>query len=121
MIMAAEDIDLDAEPEEGALGDLAEAMDKLREAERRAAKSTKNMIQANEVVSGIKTRIEAAHNQSGMEDERLARLKTELDLAETAAESAFRNAAKDKAKAEDAAKQVHQLGGPSPDQPQEDN
>ncbi len=121
LVMAAEDIDLDAEPEQGASGELAEAMDRLHEAERRAAKSSKNMKRLNEIVSRIQAEIEKTHDQGGLENEGLSRLKNELPEAQTAAEAAFRKAAKDKAKAEDAAKEVHRLGGPSPDQkPQTD-
>jgi hypothetical protein len=116
LIMAAEDIDLDAEPEEGTSGELAEAMDKLREAERRAAKSVKAETLANAALDSIKAKIDSVLEQDDRDDEQLSRLNTSLAKAEKAAESAFRKAAKDKTKAEDAANQVQRLGGPPPEQ-----
>ncbi len=120
LTMAAEDIDLDAEPEEGVSGELAEAMDKLRETERRLAKSTKSMDRTRNEVARIKAQIDAMREQQGPEENRRLQLEADLSKAEEAAESAFRKAAKDKSKAEDMVKKVHQLGGPSTDQPPED-
>jgi amino acid transporter len=119
LIMAAEDIDLDAEPEEGASGELADAMDKLREAERRAAKSAKIRSRTKAAVERIKEEIDAAGHHH-RDDDRLSRLNASLAEAEKAAESAFRKAAKNKTKADDAANLVQQLGGPPPDQSPEE-
>lgn len=118
LVMAAEDIDLDAEPEKGAFGELADAMDKLREAERRAAKTAKIRTQTKDAVDRMKSEIDAAQKQSDPDDERLSRLNASLAEAEKTAEAAFRKAAKNKIKAEDAANLVQQLGGPPPDQSQ---
>lgn len=121
LVMAAEDIDLDAEPEEGASGELAEAMDKLKEAERRAAKTAKADRQAKKRVAQIKTEIDAELEKNERNDERLSQLYSTLIKAEQAAESAFRKSAKNETKVEDAARQVHNLGGPSPDTSPEGN
>lgn len=112
LVMAAEDIDLDAEPEEGTPGELADAMDKLWDAERRAAKSQKAHDRASQSVEKIKAEIESTVEKSDQQ-EQVDRLKTSLTEAEQTASTAFRKAAKDKAKAEDAARQAEELGGPT--------
>lgn len=113
LIKAAEDIDLDAEPEEGSPGELAEAMDKLWEAERKASKSQKNYEGAQRAVEKAKAILMKALEGDGQTAEDVKNLEEHLITTEKQAESAFRKAAKDKAKADDAAKLVQQLGGPS--------
>ncbi|MGD9364509.1 MAG: amino acid permease [Desulfobacteraceae bacterium] len=112
LIMAAEDIDLDAEPEEGSLGALAEAMDKLREAERKMAKSSKTHERAKKAVDRINDEIQAAI-ANGLSKADLDILKAKLVKADEDAETAFRKAAKDKAKADDAAAEVKKIDDPS--------
>jgi hypothetical protein len=110
LVMAAEDIDLDAEPEEGAAGELAAAMDRLQEAERRLAKAEKTVARANQTVEDLKVKIETA-TADGEDPETIQALNDRLNQAEQDAEEAFRKAAKNKAKADDAADTVTQLGG----------
>lgn len=118
LMKAAEDIDLDAEPEEGASGELAEAMDKLWEAERKAAKSQKANEAALEMVDQTKAKIASLTDIGTQHTEMMEKLEARLVKAEQDAETTFRKAVKDKAKAEDAAKLVQQLGGPSLDGPE---
>lgn len=118
LIKAAEDIDLDAEPEEGASGELAEAMDKLWEAERKAAKSQKANEDAKQIVDRVKADLADLNDLAGHEtqnSETVEKLTERLMKAEQHAESTFRKAVKDKTKAKDAAKMVRQLGGPAPE------
>ena len=117
MVMAAEDIDLDAEPEEGSSGELAHAMDHLRERERKASQSKKADDRAKRAVEQIKAALSAIMDQESRDKEAATALKARLSTAEQQAESAFRKAAKDVAKAEDAAKLVRKLGGPVADEP----
>ena len=111
LVMAAEDIDLDAEPEAGSVGELAEAMDAFREAERRATKSTSALNQAKQVVDSIKSRIAAMAQDSSIEEK--TALEKELVKAEKDVETAFRKSAKANARVEDSAKAVRELGGPA--------
>ncbi|MGD9008005.1 MAG: amino acid permease [Desulfobacteraceae bacterium] len=110
LVMAAEEIDLDAEPEEGAAGELAVAMDRLQETERRLAKAEKTAARTKQAVEDLKTKIETT-TADGADPETIQDLNDRLNQAEQAAEEAFRKAAKVKAKADDAADTVTQLGG----------
>jgi hypothetical protein len=110
LVMAAEEIDLDAEPEKGAAGELAVAMDRLQEAEQRLTKPEKNAARTKQAVEDLKTKIDAAA-ADGADSETLQALKDRLNQAEQDAEEAFRKAAKVKSKADDAADTVTQLGG----------
>lgn len=110
LVMAAEDIDLDAEPEEGAAGELAAAMDRLQEVEQRLAKAEKTTARTQQAVADLKTEIDTAA-ADGADPATLKTLNDRLNQAEQDAEEAFRKAAKTKAKADDAADTVTQLGG----------
>jgi amino acid transporter len=119
LLKAAEDIDLDAEPEEGASGELAEAMDRLWEAERKAARSQKANEGAKETVDRIKADLNDLPHLEAQNSEIVENLKERLIKAEQHAETTFRKAVKDRAKAEDSAKMVRQLGGPTSDSAQD--
>lgn len=118
LFKAAEDIDLDAEPEEGTSGELAEAMDKLWEAERKASKSQKANESAKKIVALAEDALGDMSDLEKQNDEMVEKLKERLLKAERQAETTFRKAAKDKTKADDAAKLVRLLGGPKVDDPE---
>lgn len=118
LVMAAEDIDLDAEPEEGAAGELAEAMDALHAAEQKAARSEKEIFRLRASVEKLKSELEAALSPDSENDQVVTQWPQKIEDAEKAAEDAFRRHAKLKAKAEDAAKLVAQLGGPVEEKPE---
>jgi amino acid transporter len=113
LVMAAEDIDLDAEPEEGAAGELAQALDALQEAERRVARCEKEAQRTKQTVETLVAQLAEANGQSPQDTETIERLNNSLAEAQQLADQAFRKAAKAQAKSEDAAKTVEQLGGPS--------
>jgi len=46
LVLAAEDIELDAEPEEGIAGEIAAALDILADAEKKARKTEKEAVAA---------------------------------------------------------------------------
>ncbi len=117
LVMAAEDIDLDAEPEEGPAGDLAAAMDALHEAERRTLKTEKEETLTKKAVQKLQSELANAKSEAvdPNQSDQLARLENALARAEREADKAFRKAAKARAKAEDAAQEVQQLGGPASD------
>jgi amino acid transporter len=110
LVMAAEAIDLDAEPEEGAAGELAFAMDRLQETERRLATAQKATDRTRQNVEALKAKLDGAA-ADGADPETLQALGERLDQAEQDAEEAFRKAAKNKVKADDAAETVIRLGG----------
>ncbi len=108
LVKAAEDIDLDAEPEEGVAGELASAMDFLHDAERRAKRAAKVEAVCWEKVEKLKARFEDEKllGEAGDESE----LREVLAREKEKAENAFRKAAKEAAKASDALKRVEELG-----------
>jgi amino acid transporter len=110
LVMAAEAIDLDAEPEEGAAGELAAAMDRLQEAERRLIKAEKTADRTRRNLERLKAKFDSVATD-GSDPEILQGLSDRLYQVEQDAEEAFRKAAKNKAKAEDAAETVIRLGG----------
>jgi hypothetical protein len=110
LVMAAEDIDLDAEPEEGTAGALAAAMDRLQEAERRLAMAEKAAAQTRHEAEAVGHQIAEARNNPA-DPESLEALEKRMTQTEQQAQDAFRRAAKAKAKADDAADVVIQLGG----------
>ncbi len=112
LLMAAEEIDLDAEPEEGIAGELAAAMDRLGETERRAAKSAKALQRAQEEVEALKRRLQSGR-ADGLEGEDMKEMEDLLKSAEEMVQQAFRKNAKNDAKVEDAAQAVRALGGPT--------
>ena len=114
LVLAAEDIDLDAEPEDGAAGQLAAAMDALQAARRLAAKAEKDLLRARYNAEDLRKELETAGSQ-GSTDIR-AELEVNLERAEQEAEKAFRKAGKAQAKAKSAEQKVQQLGGPAPEQ-----
>jgi amino acid transporter len=110
LVMAAEPIDLDAEPEQGAAGELALAMDHLQETERRLAAAQKSADRTRRHAEDLKAKIEDAA-ADGADPERLKDLSERLNQAEQDAQEAFRKAAKNKAKSDHAAETVIRLGG----------
>jgi len=109
LVLAAEDIDLDAEPEKGAAGDLAEALDALADAERRATQAEKDASEAAELAEEKRHEIREAA-ASGAHKEVIEEIRRALLEAKEKASRAARSAAKCLAKAEDAAREVESLG-----------
>jgi len=110
LALAAEDIDLDAEPEEGIAGELAAALDALQEAEQHAARTDKESAITRKNVEALKHELETVKTQGP--SDALTELENNLAQAEEQAQQAFRKAAKARAKADEAARTVQQLGGP---------
>ncbi|MDY6881373.1 MAG: amino acid permease [Desulfatiglans sp.] len=108
MVLAAEDIDLDAEPEEGKLGERAAAVDTLVEAEKKARKMEKNAEKAEKTVEE-KLHDVASSLASGSREDLEEKIKAASE-AKAEAEKVARRAAKASAKAEDAALEAEKLG-----------
>lgn len=106
LVMAAHDIDLDAEPEEGVAGQLATALDSLHDAEHRLAAARKQLQQSEQQFDDSRARLESAAAASP-EQQELARA---CEQAEAEVEKATRKVAREQAKVDDALTQVHRLG-----------
>ena len=113
LVLAAEDIALDAEPEEGRAGEMAKAMDNLSDAEKKAQKAEKAAEKASrEFDDKLK---DLAKAQSKEDAARLDQAKKEAFEAEVEAEKAARKAAKAEAKTRLAAEEAEKAGAPVPE------
>lgn len=112
VVMAAEDIDLDAAPEEGLAAQVAQAADELEAARKKALVAEKEAADKKAVLQGLEarlTRLEQEGVSGTVPLESRDALKEELENAESGAEKAFRRAAKAKFKADEAKKAVDAL------------
>ena len=117
LVGAAEEIDLDAEPEEGSAGELAKAMDELYSAEKRLSRVELEEVRASKSVEKLSTqlRTEAESSEDKEISEKTADLQRALFEAEELQEKLFRKSAKAKARSEAAVQRVHDLGGKTED------
>jgi hypothetical protein len=107
--LAAEDIDLDAEPEEGKAGEIAAAHDALSDAEKKAKDAEKEATEAGEEADQTNREMQDAAT-SGADEATITKLEAANKEAKEKAGKAARRAAKATAKAEDAARVVEALG-----------
>jgi len=109
MVLAAEDIDLDAEPEEGEAGERAAAEDAYADAVKRADQARRKAEEAqHNAEKAVDALNQAIENQVSEED--LKKAQEAAFAAEEEAKSASRKAAKEMAKAESAAQVLKELG-----------
>jgi hypothetical protein len=99
LVMAAEDIDLDAAPEEGAVGEAAEAQDTREERVKQADELAKKAQEAQQRLEALEKRLDSS---TGLGETELDALQQEVAAAKEAADKEFRRAAKAQAKAKDA-------------------
>jgi hypothetical protein len=109
LVLAAEDIDLDAEPEEGKAGEVAAALDAFTDTEKRAQKAEREAAEAAEEAEAELREIRAAA-ASGASDEEISKIEAAALEARERANKAARQAAKALAKLEDAARTLEALG-----------
>ncbi len=109
MVMAAKDVDLDAEPEEGKAGESAAALDALNDTRKKAEAAEKAAAEASEKAEQKSRELEVA-STSRVDEEQISRMEAEAKGAAAEAQKASRRAAKAQAKAEEAARRVQQLG-----------
>ncbi len=120
MVLAAEDIELDAEPEEGKAGEMAEAIDALEDAGKKADTATREAQKATEALEKAKEKIEAIKSDpDGTDSDTLAVAEKEATEAEKQADKLARKAAKATAKAETAARKA-EASGVLPEEPKEE-
>ena len=105
LVMAAQGIDLEADPESGALGILARAEDRMNREKDRLKAAQKEEDRARTIAQ----RKTEALLKLSKGDEGLAARIREADLSIEAAEAAFRKAAKAKVRFEDALKTYKQM------------
>ena len=111
MVLAAEDIELDAEPEEGEAGEMAEVLDTLTDAKKKAQAATKEAEKATAAAEKAKEKAEDMRkNTDGADPDTLAAVEKEVDEAEKQAVKMTRKAAKADAKAETAAREAESSG-----------
>jgi hypothetical protein len=114
LVLAAEDIELDAEPEEGIAGEIAAALDILADAEKKAREAEKEAVDAKEESEKWLREIRDV-TESGAKQEELSKIEAAALEAEELARKATRRAAKAMAKLEDAARTVEALGAKPPE------
>ena len=111
MVLAAEDIELDAEPEEGKAGAMAEVLDTLDDTRKKAQAAIKKAEQATEAAEKAKEKAEDMQkNPDGVDSATLAVAEKEAGEAEKQAVKMARKAAKADAKAETAARDAESSG-----------
>ena len=111
MVMAVEDIELDAEPEEGEAGEKAQIFDALQEAQKKEIKAEKEAEKAVEAAQ--KARIKADKTKSdaeALETETVDQAEKIAAEAEMQADKLSRKAAKAAAKAKAAAEDAEEAG-----------
>jgi amino acid transporter len=112
VVMAAEDIDLDAAPEEGLAAQVALASDDLDAALKKAKAAGKVADEKKAALEDLSNQLKTLENEGvagAVSLEEREALKADLKDAESGAEKAFRRAVKAKVKADDAAKTVDAL------------
>jgi len=109
LVLAAEDIDLDAEPEEGAAAEAARVLDAVDDAERLAELTASDAGKAEAAVSRMREELEAATAQPADSDS-IAGLTGQLRELEQQAEKARRRAARIAARALAARQDAMALG-----------
>ena len=113
LVLASEDIELDADPEEGTAGEMAAALDALSDAEMKFRDKEKEAAEALEKLEEKLDKSRAAR-EAGDDRETQAKINDEVKEAQDQIEMAGRRVAKAKAKAKNAANEVEKLGGKPP-------
>jgi len=109
LVLASEDIELDAEPEAGKSAEMAAATDAYQDARKRSADLEREATQAREEAEAWLEKLEKAA-ASGAGREEIARAEKSAVGLLTRAEKAARRAAKAMARVEDAARVLEDLG-----------
>jgi len=109
LVQATEDIDLDAEPEEGSPGEVAAAMDNLEKARRNMETAEKEAEKARQRMETARQELETlqAQNQDAPEMKKAVKA---LQEAKKEVEKTARKAVKAVVKAEDAVKDAEEQG-----------
>ncbi len=115
MVLAAEDIDLEAEPEEGKAADMASVLDQLADAEKKAQKAEKEAEMASLALDEKLAQLSEVEKLKAA-SARVQTVRSAVFDAEAAAESAAKKAAKAEAKVRQAAQEAADNGAKLPDE-----
>jgi amino acid transporter len=110
LVMAREDIDLDAEPEKGVAADQAAAADTLAECDKKALLAEKEAVSAKEKAAALMEKLQDKKTLLNLSPDEVSALHADTVRAITASERAIRGAAKAKARASQAAKDAADKG-----------
>jgi amino acid transporter len=113
LVLAAEDIELEAEPETGKAAEIAAAMDVRTDAEKQAKAAEKDAEEAQKSVFDAQEKLNQAKEKAAASEinaTTIAELEAALKQAEKQAQKAARRSAKAKAKAEAAAETLKDMG-----------
>ncbi|MGD8460688.1 MAG: amino acid permease, partial [Desulfobacterales bacterium] len=111
LVLAAEDVELEAEPEEGKAAEIATAVDAMTDAAKRAQDAEKNATAAAEALTVAKEKLQQQIESETSDSAKIAALEADIAAAEKQAAKMARRSAKAAAKAIAAAKAVEELGG----------
>jgi amino acid transporter len=125
LVLAAETIELDAEPEQGEAAERANALDALSDAEKRAEKARKEAEKAATAAQTLTEKLSHVQSSVALQEKEsaLVELMADTRKAEDELEVKKRRLAKEKAKAETAAREAEAIGAKEPEVPsdQEEN
>jgi hypothetical protein len=113
LVLAAEDIVLESEPDTGKAGEMATAFDARADAEKKMRQTQKAAEEAKEKVTSLKeklARLDSETDKNDLNPSKREELQASLTAAEEQAEKTKRRAAKALAKAETASKAAENLG-----------
>jgi len=111
MVLAAEDVELDAEPEEGTAGEMAETLDTLEDARKKAQAAAKEADEAARAAEKAREKVEdMTADPEGVDEETKAKAQKTAEEAEKQATKMTRKAAKAAAKAEIATREAQASG-----------
>jgi amino acid transporter len=117
LMLAAEDIDLDAAPEEGLAGELAAAQDAWQEAEKKAQLAERRASETRKHAEMLKAELYSLEEKGKggtIQLDQHEALKKEVQDADDRAEKTFRRAAKARTKANRAAEEAANLDNEPP-------
>jgi hypothetical protein len=109
LVLAAQDIPLDAEPEEGVAAELAQAKDELAQAEKAALATQETAEMAAEQCDDLLARMEQALDEK--DQDKATELVKAYGAAKIKSEKAARRATKARLKVDQAARTVSEAGG----------
>jgi amino acid transporter len=109
LVLATEDIDLGAEPEDGKAGEMASLMDQMTDAQKKAEKAEKQAQKASQILEKVQNKLSENKKTDPQIDE-IKQVLSEVSEAEAEAQKASRRAAKAKVKAQQAAQEASEAG-----------
>jgi hypothetical protein len=113
LVLAAEDIVLESEPDTGKASEMATALDARADTEKKMRQAQKAAEAAHEKVTNLKeklARLDSETDKNDLNPSKREELQASLTAAEEQAEKTKRRAAKAQAKAETASKAAENLG-----------